>query len=324
MMMHPTHDHPPRRNRGPASARASLALLLLALGVPSLLGGCLFLEPDRDTAGLRVEMIARAHPEEGLARAVVDPADVLASDELSAQARLFRTAPDAEGVELVRIVPLELGPFDPTDSSRRVSGTLDFDLGPVGSTYRLEAVILYLGTDLVGTPDELDPVGTWSGDISFDAGDLNVAIRELVLAATADPDRYDGTIRLFHPSLSSDLPAVPFSDLVYDPSDGSMEMQYTAPELVEWDETNDSLEVIRVRFRAAYVPEVAFEGDVPVDPQGPETTIELELAPLTPFEPGRRIAGELQVGVFENAGTNTAPVAGALLLEETGEVSLRR
>ena len=297
---------------------AAIGLLLLTTS------GCLFLSPDDESAGLRIEMIARAEPSGALARAVVDPVDVLATEGLIGRATLSRTAPDASSVETVRF-PLVIGPL--VNGEREVTGVLDFNLGPVGSTYALQAELLYLGLELAGTDDELDPAGDWQGEIGFEAGNLQVQVESLTLVATATPNVFNGSIRLTHPSLDTEqIPSVTLSGVVFDPTTGSIQMSYLAPELVQWDVSSDAFEVIQVSFDGAFAPVVAFErdpaGTLAVDLTPGSGVIEVELVPNPAgIVVGQRIVGTLQVTVHENDGDDGP---GAVILGESGAVAVTR
>lgn len=305
------------------TVRSGAARTLVGL---ALLGtsGCLFLSPDDESAGVRIEMIARAEREGVLAKAAVDPIEVLASDELTGRAILSRTAPNSDAVESIEF-PLTVGPL--VAGERTVTGVVDFNLGPVGSTYALQAELLYLGVEQAGTPDALNPAGSWQGEIGFDAGDLNVQVESMSLLPTGTPNTFSGFIRLTHPSLDNqEIPSVALSGVVFDPATGSIDMSYLAPELVQWDESTAELEVIRVRFDGQFAPTVAFVRDpqesleVDLTPGG--GVIEVELVPVPGgIVIGRRIVGTLQVSVHENDGSGQP---GAVILAEEGSVVVTR
>lgn len=303
--------------------RSGCRMVVLGLALTSL-GGCLFLTPDDENAGLRIEMIARSERDAPLAKRAVDPAVVLASDGLIGRGTLARTSPGVTEVETTQF-PLTVGPL--VDGEREVTGILDFDLGPVGSTYSLQAELLFLGTEITAAGDRLDPAGNWQGEIGFDAGDLQVQVEQLTLVATATPNVYNGTIRLTHPSLDTqEIPSVSLSGVVFDPATGSISLSYLAPELVQWDESTEEFEVIQVSFDGSFAPTVAFvrnpnEGDaIDLVPGG--GVIEVELVPVPGgIVIGRRIVGTLQVAVHENNGSGGP---GALILGESGAVAVSR
>jgi hypothetical protein len=305
------------RIRCSAPLLRSVAVLSLLLGS----SGCLFLSPDDPEAGLRIEMIARVDDSGALGRAAVDPAVVLASEGLTARAQLFRTAPESETVVPVTSVPLLVGPL--VDGERTVSGLLEFNAGPVGSTYRLVAELLYLGLD-APAPDTLNPAGDWFGEIAFEAGSLNVQVPSLTFTPAATANTFTGQIRLTHPSLNAQqIPTVNLTGVVFEPATGRVTMSYVAPELVQWDESTEELEVIEVRFEGRFAPVVAFSGEQAFDlaPVSEVVTLELTSAEHEPIEIGQRIDGSLRVSVHENDGTNGP---GATILSESGSVSIFR